>query len=251
MPPPLSPTELRTLRREAASFLAKIQQSDGFERRRAELEPPPAALRLPWWSVRRLLREKPPPGTGVIGWAGPIDQPLGSVVNAQEVPKPSHQELEGYAWRIEEFAARYLAGPEWGQRALHDALRSQRPIALPRARPEPRVMAKPSELAELARAHGPKAAIRGNREKTWSAAVAEIDSRLRGQPARRRDALARARRYLNAAINRELADSTTPPDPLEPSDDPFYGQKAKARITRRNQAAEHDAAARAEGANEQ
>ncbi|MET0510837.1 MAG: hypothetical protein ABW135_04050 [Thermoleophilaceae bacterium] len=46
------------------------------------------------------------------------------------------EQLEAYVKRVEAFAKLYLAGPQWGARAVHEALRSGTEVRLPRPAPE-------------------------------------------------------------------------------------------------------------------
>jgi len=233
--------ELETLRREAAAFLTAVQNLDGFSQRRADLRPPGVGLSLPWWSIKRVLSlpsdEGPPPGTGVLIWEPGADEEGGPVTRQRARPSFDElEELEAYVKRVQSFAKDYLAGPEWGARAVHEALRSNTEVRLPRPAAEAHVRVseghsagwvRPSELPSLARRHAPRPELRGNRDSTWKAAVACIDARLQCRPAMRRDALQRARTYLNAAVNRGFSG-----DPVEPSDDPRYEARARARIER-------------------
>ncbi len=247
----VTPEEFADLRREASEFLDAVQNLAGFSEARAQLIPPPAALALPMWSIRRLLTDpvgglpseltKNIPGTGLPG-TGVLDR-SGVGASPQDVPekpRPEYadlEQLEAYVGRVSRFADRFLLRTQWGARAVHEALRTDARIRLPRPAPEQWIQISPgppSKIKDALMQLAPKRELKtGGRPETWAHAVAGVEARLAGKPAARRYALARAKQWLDAAVNRKIAGPRDPVDPLEPSDDPMYDQKVEGRIRRR------------------
>ena len=236
----MTPDELDQLRDEASAFLQSVQELEKFAARREELRPPPSALEFPFWSIRRVLAfpEDPiehdaaqrAPGTGLLQTR---DGEL------TERPRPTDEELREwvpYEHRLQRFAEKYLARPQWGARATHVALQRDEAIVLPHKAPDRQVPVPGSwvsgrELARIAEATRPRKELRGNRDKTWMRARAAVQARLQGaRETPRRDALAEAARYLDAAVNGKLAGPNDPVEPLEPSDDPKYVQNIEKRF---------------------
>lgn len=238
----MTPDELTVLRKEAAKFLAAVQELDGFAARREELKPPPVATELPLTAIRRVLAFPEDPietdeaqkaaGTGLL--ARDDD---GNLIEEDGIPEemaaPSWEELESlaaYDSRLREFAKKYLAGAQWGARATHHALRRDEPIKLPGSAPDyrfplPDPTISGAELHRIAEENKPESELRGDRSATWSKAVAAVEARLQGKPPARRDTLRRAARYLDAAVNGSLDRP-----PLEPSDDPAYEERIEQRF---------------------
>lgn len=235
----MTPEELDQLREEASAFLQSVQELEGFAARREELRPPPSALEFPFWSIRRVLAfpEDPiahdaahqTPGTGLL-------QSEGGNLTDRPFPAEKWRELAAYEERLRRFARLYLARPQWGARATHVALQRDEAIVLPHKAPDRQVPVPGSwvsgrELARIAEATRPRKELRGNRDKTWMRARAAVQARLQGaRETPRRDALAEAARYLDAAVNGKLAGPNDPVEPLEPSDDPKYVQNIEKRF---------------------
>lgn len=235
----MTPDELDQLREEAGAFLQSVQELEGFAARREELRPPPSALKMPLWSIRRVLASTDDPiehdaahrtpGTGLLELEG-------GELTERPSPAEEWRELKAYDHQLRWFARRYLARPQWGARATHVALQSDEAIVLPRKAPDQQVPTPgPAigvrELARIAEASRPRKVLKGNRDKTWIRATAAIEARLRGAKVTpHRDVLALAARYLDAAVNGKLAGPSERVEPLEPSDDPLYVQKIEERF---------------------
>lgn len=222
------------LRRESAAFLAAINEMTGFAERLGQLDAPAVVAAWPWAAIRRVITV--PQAT----WTGLTPGLLRA--NAAELsyePRPGNDELEiieRYAARVDRFAAQYLANPSWGSRAVHDAARRRMAVKLPRARPEKLIRTGGAmtftELEALVEAHRPRRELRGSRTATWNGAVEAVRSRLASQPVStaNRQHLSAARRYLEAAIDRELPAAGRATDPVEPTDHPLWEQHVNDRI---------------------
>ncbi len=242
--------EFQILRDEACGFLDAVQDLPGFSEERTKLAPPALALTFPMRSLRRILTlpdaipGAPPPGTGVL-YDGMKEGFIGPRI-LLERPRPEPEDLDvldAYVGRVSRFAAQFLLRTQWGARAMHEALCNETRITLPMPAPDRHVrIGTPhskgwipeGEIEEALRQLAPikELGSRG-RTKTWAQAIAGVEARLAGKPAPSRSAVARARRFLDAAVNRKLAGPRDPIDPLEPSDDPTYETKVNQRLRRR------------------
>jgi hypothetical protein len=228
--------EFIALRRETRAFLANIQLLPGFGARLAALDPPAAVVDWRWAGIKRVLTvpgetvEGLPPG--ILRWTehGPKDE-----------PPPDYDVLtsiDEYAVRVEQFARKLLINVSWGPRVVHEALRTGTAIELPHARPEPLIRIGAATLTELeviVRLHRPRRELRGTRRTTWTGAVAAVQARLEGRPVseRNRQHASSARRYLEAAVNRELPNPGQTVDPVQPTDHPLWEAHVAQRIRAR------------------
>lgn len=228
----------RTLRLEAIAFLRSVQELAGFEAQLRLLEIPPVASEWPWYAIVRVLswpelpgQVVPPPDPGLLTRR---QDPDGSGDEARQVPsgwigRPEEKELAalaGYARAVRRFSKRFLAGPQWGPRVVHKALRTGEPVQLPHFHP----------VAVSVQATGSQAPVlRGDRTATWAGARQAVSARLAGVPLGQdqRKQMSRARRYLDAAVNGAIAAPGTVVMPNESTDDPAYEEAADALLKTR------------------
>jgi hypothetical protein len=173
----LTGEELWVLRREAASFLSRLQALEGFESRRRSLPPMPDGVEeLRWdhvdaictsgrveligwryWEAERnprvaeQLRVSAPgwisdeDGEEVIGLPWRLEFPTG-VSEADKMRIEEYREALARYWEgVRRFSSRFLLGAVWAPGALHLALIHDDVIRLPQA-PPGRLMLVPAEI---------------------------------------------------------------------------------------------------------
>jgi hypothetical protein len=230
--------ELDQLRREAGSFLAAVQELPGFRELLAELRPPATVLGWRWGAI---VRVNTVPANATTGLPPGVLCRVGD--SLQYEPRPDNDTLElieAYSRRVERLARRFLAGVSWGPRAVHEAARTGASITLPHARLERhiRIFERAghaptiSELEAILESHRAPRQLRGSRRVTWGGAVDAVRTRLVGEPVStvNRRHLSNARRYLEAAVNRELPGPRQPVNPVEPTDHPLWEAHVARRI---------------------
>lgn len=198
------------------------------KRQREVLRCPEIALSWPWHAVQLVLTGRAP---GLLR-SRTTEDGNREIVRLDRAPSESMvAELERYKDSLADFSRSYLFDAEWAPRALHDAQRTGEAVKLPRGKhvrdelPEAGVLLEVLEhiVRELAPA---ELESKRSRDKTWEGALAATRLRLEGvalDPAARVH-LHRARRYLDAAVNRTIQPRHTEHDPLEPSDRADYAQ---------------------------
>lgn len=110
------------------------------------------------------------------------------------------------------------------------------------------------ELERIALAHASRASepIRDH-SAAWSQALLVLEARSQGRVLAkdRRDAVRRAARYLNAAVNGRLGEVNETVSPLEPTDDPSYEERVEERLANEERLAAIRSAIEAENAHKE